>query len=101
MGTRLELHAELCGIMNGSNVYFQPPDGLRLQYPCIVYSLDRVETDHADNMPHHHRKKYQVTLIDRDPESEALMKLADLPTSSHNRRFVSDNLYHDVFTIYY
>lgn len=101
MGQRLDLHEELCTILGSRNVYFQPPTGFKMVYPCIVYSLSNIDTRFAENRPYVHFLKYTVTSIDRDPESETPHKLADLPMSSHNQQFVNDNLYHNVFTIYY
>ena len=83
------------------HVYFQPPEGFKLKYPCIVYELDRIETNFANNLPYLHNKRYSVTVITKDPDSEIPGLVADLPMCSHDRHFVNDNLHHDVFTIYF
>lgn len=101
MGLRIELHNVLVGILGSRNVYFQPPEGYKMMYPCIVYERDGIESDYAGNLPYAHRIRYSVTVIDRDPDSELPAKIAALPTSRHNSHFVNDNLHHDVFTIYY
>ena len=51
-------------------VYFQPPSSVKLVYPCIVYALDGVDANHADNKPYMSAKRYKVTIIDKDPDSE-------------------------------
>ena len=101
MDRRLELHEMLVSALGSSNVYFQPPTGLQIKYPCIVYTRERIEDTHADNESYRRKKKYSVTVIDRDPESEVPDRIADIRYCSHDRRFVNDNLYHDVFTLYY
>ena len=72
-----------------------------MSYPCIVYERERIESDHANNKPYLHRKRYSVTVIDKDPESEIPDRIAAFPSCRHDRHFVNDNLYHDVFTLYY
>lgn len=83
------------------HVYFQPPDGVKLSYPCIIYKLDKIDTIYAGNLPYRHRDCYKVTCIDKDPESKIPQKIAELPMCVHDRRYEIDNLYHDVFTIYH
>ena len=84
-----------------SNVYFQPPESVKLSYPCIIYSRNRVSIKHADNKPYQKGIQYSVMLIDYNPDSLILEKLEALPTCSFDRHYVADNLYHDVYTIYF
>lgn len=83
------------------NVYFQPPENYRMEYPCIVFSQKRIDSLYANNKPYLHSKCYSVTAIDRDPDSGTPERIAALPKCRHENHFVSDNLYHDVFTLYY
>ena len=99
---RLELHKRLCDALGSRNVYFQPPESVKMKYPAIVYTRDSVESRYADNGVYLFlRRKYTVMIIDRDPDSEIVEKIASMPTSRFERHFVSDNLNHDVFTIFY
>lgn len=82
------------------HVYFQPPESLKLTYPCIVYELDRFDTAYANNLPYVTRERFSATVIDRDPESAIARQMTALPQCRHEQHFVSDNLHHDVFTIY-
>ena len=101
MGQRLDLHDLLAEALGSKNVYFQPPEGFRMKYPCIVYELDKIESSHANNKSYRHDLRYSITVIDKDPESPVLMRIADFPKCSHNQHFVSDNLHHNVFTLYF
>lgn len=101
MGTRLELHEILVDILGSRNVYFQPPESIRMQYPAIVYSRSRIENRHADDGVYKQSLAYEVTVIDANPDSEFPMVISKLPTCRHDRHFVSDNLNHDVFTLYF
>ena len=99
MGTRLELHAELLLIV--PNVYFQPPESVKLSYPCIVYERSDIAIKHAGNKPYYHKDEYTITVMDRDPDSVIPKTIASMPTARLNRHFVADNLNHDRFTIFY
>lgn len=83
------------------NVYFQPPDNIQIQYPCIVYQRYRAESEFADNIPYKHTESYQVTVIDANPDSDIHTRVAALPSSTKNRFFVVGNLNHDVYNLYY
>jgi len=99
MGQRLDLQA-LLETLTG-NVYFQPPPSLSMVYPCIVYQRDNALTKFADNNPYSHEIRYQVTVIDRDPDSAIPDKVAMLPKTLFNRYFAADGLNHNVFTTFY
>jgi hypothetical protein len=66
-----------------------------------VYQRDISSTKFADNVPYNRETRYQVTVIDRDPDSDIPDKIAALPKSLLNRFFVADNLNHDVYTLYF
>ena len=101
MGSRLNLHEELCNLLGNRNVYFQPPPSLIMKYPCIVYERARLNTTFADNLPYKIDKVYYVTFIDSDPDSDIPDKLSHFPQTVFNRHYVADNLYHDQFRITY
>jgi hypothetical protein len=101
MGQRPALQAVLEEILGSGNVYFQPPASVQMQYPCIVYQRYNAVSTFADDMTYLHTKRYQVTVIDPDPDSQVPDKVAALQLCSRIRFFVVDNLNHDVFYLYY
>lgn len=101
MGQRLQLQSLLEDILGSRHVYFQPPANVQMVYPCIVYQRDYADTKFADNGPYRYTQRYQVTVIDRDPDSGIPEKVAALPLTTFSRFFVADNLNHDVFVIYF
>lgn len=101
MGQRLDLQALLVGLLGSKNVYFQPPENIKMSYPCIIYKKDRVDTHYADNKPYGHKKRYQVTIIDTNPDSDIPDKIAALPLCSHDRFYTADNLNHDVYNLFF
>lgn len=102
MNNRLSLHEELKSVIGNNHVYFQPPDNIRMVYPCIVYSKLHVDTKYADNIAYHSMKSYEVTFITRDPDNDYVEQmLSNFKYCRYDRQFINDNLYHDVFTLYY
>jgi hypothetical protein len=101
MGERTDLQDLLETIMGSGQVYFQPPTTVRMTYPCIVYRRSNGDTKFANNKPYHYEQRYEVTLIDRDPDSVIIKELASLPQCVFDRHFVADNLNHDVFVMYF
>ena len=103
MGSRLELHEELCDLLNSRNVYFQPPESKKLEYDCIVYNRNNILTQHANNKNLYlGHDRYELIYIYRNPDSQLYRDfLTRFKYCSLNRHFISDNLYHDVFNLYY
>lgn len=101
MAPRPELQAILESILGSRNVYFQPPPNLKMQYPAIVYNRDGLTIRHANDKPYKHKKRYQVTVIDQNPDNVIVDKIAMLPLCAYDRFFTAENLNHDVFTIFF
>jgi hypothetical protein len=101
MGERTDLQDLLELLLGSENVYFQPPESLAMSYPCIVYSRNYLKSTFADNGPYAIDKCYNVTIIDKNPDSLVLDKIAALPKCKFDRHFTADNLNHDVFSLYF
>jgi hypothetical protein len=101
MAQRLELQTLLVTLLGSNNVYFQPPPTVKMQYPCIVYHRDNSDTIFADNNPYKIDKRYQVTVIDANPDSDIPDKVAALPLCSYDRFYTADNLNHDVYNLFF
>lgn len=101
MGTRIELQSLLEEVLGSRNVYFQPPENVSMKYPAIVYSRSRIDNYHADDGVYKQSISYELTVIDSNPDSDIVTKVSRLPMCRHNRHYKSDNLNHDVFTIYF
>lgn len=101
MASRLRLHEVLCETLGSRNVYFNPPASIKMQYPAIVYNRKRIDNKHADNSVYIQNDAYEVTVIDYDVDSEIVERVSKLQKCSFNTNFKSDNLDHNVFTLYY
>lgn len=102
MGRRLNLHEELCEVLGSKRVYFQPPENVKLEYPCIIYSRSSIDTRYANNKVYRYTYAYELMVIGDDPDetiSDALLNHFSM--IRHGRHFVSDNLNHDTFILYY
>ena len=98
---RYELQNILENILGSQNVYFQPPESIRIEYPAIIYNRSNLSDNYANDSSYSRRMEYNVILIDRNPDSEFIEKIVNLPFCRFDRHYTSDNLNHDVFTLYY
>lgn len=104
MATRAQLHdklRELVGDIVGERIYFQPPDGFRMKYPCVIYNAESPNALYADDTLYNVTKHYTITVIDRDPDSEIPIRLYSLPYARPEKPFVHENLYHYNLSIFY
>ena len=101
MNSRITLHNELVNILGSKYVYFQPPESLQMKYPCIVYERHDISNTHADDTIYTQSRQYRVTVIDKNPDSDIVTKVSQIPTARFIRHQVIDNLNHDTFNIYH
>ena len=103
---RLVLDETLASILNltesdgDRHTYFNPLPSVRMRYPAIKYSLNNVNLTFANNNAYRNLPSYEVTLIDRNPDSEYVAKILQIPYCRFNRFYVADNLNHWTFTIH-
>ena len=102
MATRVELQSKLEDLLGSKNVYYQPPETLKMEYPAIVYSKKDIMSVHADDSKYSKCNCYEVIVIDKKPDNETIEKiLLTFLYSIFDRHYKADNLNHDVLTIYY
>lgn len=101
MATRLELQSKLEELLGFKHVYYQPPETIKMEYPAIKYSKSNIQTRPADDRTYSKINKYEVIVIDKKPDNPVIDELLDLPYCSYDRHYKSDNLNHDVLTLYF
>lgn len=101
MGTRLELQKELEKLLGSRNVYYQPPTSVKIAYPAIVYHRDDFDVRHANDMKYLIKKRYSIIVISKKPDDPVLDKLLALPFCSYGTQYITDNLIHDTFSLYF
>lgn len=102
MASRLNLHEELCVLLGSRSVYFQPPSSVRMNYPCIKYSLSGIDTKPANDANYNSINRYELTVIDSNPDSDIHVRILNhFQMCRFDRPYVADNLNHFVLTLYY
>lgn len=102
MADRATLHDELYLILGSRNVYFNPPESVRMQYDAIRYNLSGKDLKHANNKVYRITNKYEGVVITRDPDTTIPDELlSHFEMCSFGRPYVADNLNHYPFTLYY
>ena len=101
MAIRIELQTKLEELLGSRNVYYQPPESVKMEYPAIVYSKEDIQTTHANHAVYSKKNKYSLIVISKKPDDPVIDKLLEVPYCSYDRSYKSDNLNHDVLTLYY
>lgn len=102
MASRLNLHEELCTILGTRNAYYNPPESLRLQYDCVVYSRSGIDSMRADNRNYVNTNQYTLVVMSKSPSCDIPEKILEhFPMASFDRQYTSDELYHFIITLYY
>lgn len=84
------------------HTYFEPPESVRMQYDAVVYEKTAMNVRRANNRSYSVRDGYKVTVISRDSETPLPRMIQEhFERCAPERPFVTDNLYHFPFTIYY
>lgn len=98
---RSELDSKFRDILGSNNVYFQPPETLKMQYPCIVYFKTSTPVRYANDRVYKYTQGYTVTYVDKDPDSEVPFTI--LKTIRYSRIdsfYKSEGLNHTKLTIF-
>ena len=99
---RKEFGNKLREILGSPNVYFQPPESIKMKYPCIVYHNHGEHKRNANDKMYLFTRAYDVTVIDPNPDSEIPSRLREaFPYCRYQRHFTIDNLNHETFVIYF
>lgn len=114
MKSRSELHEELKAYYRNyywigldkyrlcEAVYFQPPENVKLEYPCIIYRRSIDKTLNANDKNYFYMNQYELTVIEKDPEVPLATRIIkDFNYASILNRYTIDNLYHTIIRLYY
>lgn len=101
MASRIDLQTKLEELLESRHVYYQSPGPNKMEYPAIVYSKKKPDKKYSNNKVYIKTNCYEIIVISRKPDHPVIDKLEDLPMCEWNTHYVSDNLNHDVLTLYY
>lgn len=84
------------------NVYYRTPSK-GMVYPCVRYKLEGSSPQFADNVRYINPLKWSITVIDENPDSDIPEKLEEeFPRARLDRPpYISDNLNHFVYALYF
>lgn len=88
-------------ILGSKEVYFQPPPNIKMEYPAIIFEREDIQNTFADNLVYRQAIAYKVTVMDKNPDSEIVKRVSQIPTARYVQFFVTNNLNHDIFIIFY
>ena len=84
------------------NVYFQPPENIKMKYPCIRYEFSNLDILHADNEKWLSTGvNYKVILITASPNPKAFDDIMLFKNCSFDRAIFSNGLYNYHFNLYF
>lgn len=98
---RSSLSQMLHNIEGVKGIYYQPPNGTEMKYPCIVYERDDIRNVYADDNVYLQHHMWKLTVIDKDPDSEIVQQVSLIRGIKFDRHFASDGLNHDIFTLFF
>lgn len=99
---RLKLQAKLEALLGNDHVYYQPPSNVHLEYPCFIYSKSTPELQHANNKLYFYMDSFNVIYIDVNPDNTMVEDFCrEFQYVNPGASYVTDNLNHYVFDIYY
>lgn len=89
----------LIDILGSGNVYYNPPESQKLNFPCIVYNLSYIEQIHADNLSYLDYTTYKITVVSKIPDHPAIKNILRLPMTKFSTNFVKNGFYHTVILL--
>ena len=109
MGTRHELHDELKALLGTTDktgldarCYFQPPESIKLKYPCFVYHRVGSGIFRANNGVYHQTPKYGLTYITSDPDDPLIEQTESrFSMCKFLRSYCADDLNHYYYDLFY
>lgn len=97
---RMKLHRKLLDVLGSDHVYFDPPENVKMVYPCIRYTRRTGDAKYADDIAYHYVQSYDVVYISKNPDDGMVEKMMNsFPRIRYDRHWTAENLHHDNFFI--
>ncbi|MCF0227858.1 MAG: hypothetical protein HUJ52_03490 [Malacoplasma sp.] len=103
MNRRLELQAKLEEILGSRNVYYNPMESTKIEYPAIVYRPNSFYIRKADNKIYNDIRSYTITTLYNSAKDNPVVDklLNEFEYISYSSHYIADNINHDNFNLYY
>ena len=95
------MQSKLEELLGSRNVYYQPPESVKMEYPAIIYSKKGIRSRFANNAAYSFSNSYEIIVVDRRPDNDVINRIMGLPYCSYDRHYIAENLNHDVLTLYF
>ena len=86
-------------ILGSDNVYYNPPESLKMNFPCIVYNNSYIESIHADNIKYLDYTTYKITVISKKPDHPAIRAILDVPMTKFSANYTKNGFYYTVIIL--
>ena len=97
---RLQLQQQLRTLAN--KAWYQKPDNKDMTYPCFVYKAMEPAQVFANNKSYLTIPRYEILYISKTEDDGIWQRMIDtFGNIEIGKKYVSDNLYHYVFHLYY
>jgi hypothetical protein len=83
-------------ILGSDNVYYNPPESQKMNFPAIVYNLSDIRQVHADNRKYVDFTSYKITIVSKKVDHPAIRGVLDLPMTKFSTNFTKNGYYHTV-----
>lgn len=80
------------------HVYFEPPETVKMSYPCFVYHFTGYNSVNANDDDYLKSEEYAVRYITKKADPPIPKAVAALPHVTYDRHYVAENLHHFMFT---
>lgn len=95
---RMKLKEQLEELLGTEHVYFQPPENLKMSYPCFVYERRTGDNANANDSVYRFTQTYDLTYISKNPDDGMVEKvMRKFPGVRYDRHFTYGNIHHDTF----
>ena len=95
-----ELQAEFEELLGSRNVYYNPPESVKMNYDAIVFNRNSIDNKFANDSVYIQSHFYTVTTITYDPDADIIDKISKLPGCSFETSYIAGNLYHNRFKLH-
>jgi hypothetical protein len=97
---RLWLHNQLSAAFPDLKLIFRSPSNKVLEYPCIVYDVDDLDVNHANNEAFVVGTTFQLQVMSVYPGYSGIHDILRLfPKASFIRSYMYDDIVHDIFRV--
>lgn len=84
-----------------TRTYFEPPSDTDLNYPCVIYHQSADRDRFADNIIYKSEDRYDLIVVDEDPDSKLYKEFKKLLFCSLDRIYTSEGLKHWALTLHF